>query len=126
MIDRSGGALGGMLMRRGTCVNTVCDESLHGREDWDLAIRLMEKGWRWKTISEALYCARVHKQNLTWGAHEKAYVHELEKKCPLMELYLVSYRSFKTFVLLLKNPKLFLVKLWNRRVCKYFKLRQVS
>jgi len=121
-----GGALGTMLMRREACVETPYDESLHGREDWDKAIRMIDKGWKWRTIKETLYLARVHKKNLTLLVHEDIYVHELEKKYPLMRPYLMVKSFFKATVLLLKTPKVFLLKLWNKRLCKYFNLRPLS
>lgn len=122
----AGGALGPMLVRREAYVDTLHDENLHGREDWDMAIRLMRKGWKWKTIQEALVCVRVHEQSLTVRAHEKEYVHELEGKYPLMKLYAALHDFFRALVLLLENPKLFLLKLWNRRVSRYFRLRRMT
>ena len=126
ILGGAGGALGTMLMRREACVETPYDESLHGREDWDKAIRMIRKGWKWRTIKEPLYRARVHKENLTLLVHEDAYVHELEKKYPLMRLYSTAHGFFKATVLLLNSPNVFLLKLWNKRLCKYFKLRPLS
>lgn len=125
ILGGAGGALGAMLMKREACVNTLYDERLHGREDWDKAIRMMNKGWKWKTIQEPLYIARVHEENLTLAVHQRAYVHELEEKYPLMRLYSTTHGSFKALVLFFKNPRLFLKKLWSRRLSKYFGLRQL-
>ena len=125
ILGGAGGALGGMLMRREARAGTSDDENLHGREDWDLAIRLIDKGWKWRTINEALYCARMHKENLTIRVHQKAYLHELEARYPLMRLYLTSSWFFRNFVLCMKNPEQFLHKLWNKRLSRYFRLRQL-
>lgn len=125
ILGGAGGALGPMLVRREAYKDTLYDENLHGREDWDLAIRLARKGWKWTIIQEALVCVRVHEQSLTIRAHEREYVHELESKYPIMKLYATAHKFFRALILFLKHPKLFLVKLWNRRIARYFKLRQI-
>jgi glycosyltransferase involved in cell wall biosynthesis len=106
------GALGTMLVRREVYGKMPYDERLHAREDWDLALALVRRGWKWRTINEPLYLQRVHSQSLTMRG--KNYPDELEGKYPIMRPFLLWHQFIRVYSLFLQNPKGLTGKLTHR------------
>lgn len=122
----TGGQLGAALMRRKAFEEVGgYDVSLPALEDWDFAIRMCKKGWRGKPILQALYFCRTHKERLTSKAEEKQLHRYLESKYPIMKLYAPCSRIFDALVTFVQRPRMALVRLWNKGVCRYFNYDQI-
>jgi hypothetical protein len=111
---KPGGQLGGMLIRREVFEDVGgFDESLHGLEDWDWAIRASLKGWKNIAIKKPLYYARMHKFNVS---PKTVAFNELKSKYPLMKVLVPITRLPDNIGLFLKNPILFLSRLRGKIV----------
>ena len=110
------GALGVMLVRREARENMPYDERLHGKEDLDLVLRIVKKGWKWRTINSILYFQRIHSASLTQRINPNLtrttvpYQHELEMKYPIMILCARANLLFKFVRLFLTKPQFLVSK----------------
>jgi len=107
-----GGSIGAMLVRREAYDKMPYDESLHGKEDLDLVLRLVKKGWKWRTVNAPLHFQRQHEASLTKRINPSQmrkkvpYQHELERKYPIMILFVRTDMFFKAVKLFLTKPQL--------------------
>ncbi len=123
----TGGQLGAALTRR-KAFDAVggYDESLIALEDWDLAIRICQKGWKAKAIFEPLHLVRVHEGQQTSKAKKYRLEKIIEQKYPIMRFYLPVSRAFDIAILTLQHPKTFLIRIWNKVVCRFFNYRKIE
>jgi glycosyltransferase involved in cell wall biosynthesis len=118
----TGGQLGTALIRKKAFEEVGgYDEALPAFEDWDLAIRMYQKGWKGKPIFEPLHFTRVHEKRLTAKAEREKFHQYLEHKYPIMKLYVYVSRIFDFIVLFLTRPNIAVIRLWNKVICRIFK-----
>jgi glycosyltransferase involved in cell wall biosynthesis len=112
-----GGQTVSALIRK-TVFNEVggYDTTLLTTEDFDMAIRILFKGWKCKPIFEPLHYHRIHKRQLSRKMRKlwkEKHARLLEDKYPLMQPY-IDLCKF------LQNPKIAIRKLakkLKRKVC---------
>jgi glycosyltransferase involved in cell wall biosynthesis len=122
----TGGQFGAAMVRREVYEDVgLYDESLPALEDWDMAIRICRKGWRAVPIFEPLHYRRMHHDSLAHKAERQNFVRYLERKYPLMRPYNYLSMMFDRAVMILSNPKEALLRLWNKKICRYFKLTPI-
>lgn len=90
-----GGQLGAMLIRR-KAFDSVggFDTDLFGHEDWDLAIRLIKKGWDFKTVNEPVHNYFYVRKDI------RETKKRLVKKYPVFRVvifWMVAFRMVKRF-----------------------------
>jgi glycosyltransferase involved in cell wall biosynthesis len=123
----TGGQLGAALTRRKAFDSVKgYDESLIALEDWDLAIRICLKGWKAKPIYEPLHYVRVHEGQQTTAARKYRLEKIIRQKYPVMRFYLPVSRAFDITVLTFRHPKTFLIRFWNKVVCRLFNCRKIT
>lgn len=116
----TGGQFGAALIRREVFKDVGgYDESLPALEDWDLAIRIYRKGWKAKAIFDPLHFRRIHFDSASQKAERENLVKYLERKHPLMKPYNYCSVMFDRLVMILTNPKKALIRLWNRKLCRF-------
>ncbi|XES76976.1 MAG: glycosyltransferase family 2 protein [Candidatus Bathyarchaeia archaeon] len=122
-----GGQLGAALFRRKAFEDVGgYDETLTVYEDWDIAIRMLKRGWKGCPIMLPLYFWRRHGVSRNTRAERDKLLKVLEKKYPHLKLYnrLARFQDF--FVLCFSDPG----ELCNRLLQKFrktqSKLKQYS
>lgn len=122
----TGGQLGAALMRR-VAFNDVggYDLALPALEDWDLAIRVIKKGWKAKPLFEVLHFVRVHEAQQTYKVKKLNLERFVEQKYPGMQLYTYLSRVFDLAVLTLSHPKTLVVRIWNKGVCRFLRCQKL-
>jgi 2-polyprenyl-3-methyl-5-hydroxy-6-metoxy-1,4-benzoquinol methylase len=97
------------------------DASLDCAEDWDMAIRLSLAGWKGKSILKPIHLCRVHTLNVpNIELRHKLRTQQLERKYWMMKPYLRVIWLFDNLVLVLKSPRSFKLKLYNKIVARIF------
>lgn len=93
-----GGQLGGMLIRQKAFEEVGgFDHSLNAYEDWDLAIRMVIKGWKGVSVREPIYFYRHHspsQRNVDSPNTRYAYK-QLISKYPIMFQINALWKTFK-------------------------------
>jgi len=111
----TGGQLGAALFRRKAFEDVGgYDENLHVYEDWDIAIRMVQCGWKGRPIKEPIYFWRRHKSSRNTAADPAVLRGVLEKKYPRMKLYASLARGFDLIALLFTDPKAFFKRLYRK------------
>ncbi len=103
----TGGQLGAALFRR-KAYNAVggYDENLSVYEDWDIAIRMVRRGWKGRPVCEPIYFWRRHQASTrNTGAAPEVLRGFLEKKYPRMKFYIQLSRILDFSALLLSDQK---------------------
>lgn len=119
----TGGQFGTAMIRKEVFDDVgLYDESLPALEDWDMAIRIYRKGWKAVPIFEPLHYRRMHSDSLAHRAERQNFVRYLEHKYPLMKPYNYLSMMFDRVVMILTDPEKALQRLWNRKICRIFKL----
>jgi glycosyltransferase involved in cell wall biosynthesis len=101
------------------------DESLHGLEDWDWAIRACKQGWIGIGIPQAIHYYRQHGSSANQNAIRNNLITELYNKHPKMQLYIKINRAPHWTKLFLRQNKTFRIRIYNRAICSIFKVNQL-
>ena len=109
----AGGQLGAMMLRKDAWKSVGgFDEKLKGYEDWDLTIRLLQKGWKGYGIPEVLHYCRIHESNSSRNAVN--FYGDLKRKHPIMLVAVPLIRAGRFASLVLSDPRLALKRLRNK------------
>jgi glycosyltransferase involved in cell wall biosynthesis len=101
-----GGQTGAAMIRRKAFDETGgYDESLPTFEDWDLVIRIKKNGWKAKSINEPIHLYRVHNTHRHEPLKAKQSYHLMEKKHPVIKVYLPLSRFYEFAKLCLRHPR---------------------
>jgi glycosyltransferase involved in cell wall biosynthesis len=90
------------------------DESLHGLEDWDWAIRAVTQGWVGVSVPEPLLLQRVHSRNLSFTMKKFNLEKELASKHLHMWFWLRLFKAWARVKRIITHPRRSVSKLWRR------------
>lgn len=110
-----GGQLGAALFRRRAYEEAGgYDETLPIYEDWDLAIRLVKRGWKGQPVLEPIYYWRRHTTSRNIQASPGVLIEIMEKKYPRIKLYIQLARFLDFCALVVSNPQESAQRLFRR------------
>jgi hypothetical protein len=116
-----GSQIGGALTRRKAYDEIGgFDASYKIKEDRDLMIRIALNGWNCRCINEPLYYCRTHSGQLSsTGKHERW----LSRKHPILPFYNFYYFILRSFIELMRDPRISLRRLNSEVRRRLFSLR---